>query len=447
MPRNAGNAANTPSSNTGPSKSRALLRPPQVETLQTVEKNPIIIDHTAERVQPVGKARRTRETTTPRISVLGSGTRAMGPTIPLGASTPRGSSNLPVVPAVSRLSIPPKPNSPPSGSSKTPSPRQGQKSPRIPAPPINAATDKTQAVTLEEIGQRVSEMMLRLTHDPMAAATLWGMLTLGLAYTTSNPVVSLLRRVLLVVAGIAPPMIGIAYTFFGQIRATFWNSSPGQKWMKPAPIELLEHVLENADPNAQSICQEIDNFCWKLPILNLGDTKGPILDDIVRNTRGRKPEVVVECGAGFGYSSLRVAHALGDPSGCRILSVDPSTMSHAVQAKLISFAGLNNVITQVYGTSSEHLRKVAAEGLKIDILILNHRKDAYLSDLVLALGMGLFRRGSIVVANNVLSPGCELFKDFVLAHTQLFSTSVHETHVEYSTSVKNEVLVSEFVGV
>lgn len=301
--------------------------------------------------------------------------------------------------------------------------------------------EKSVAESARDLWREVKRLVV---EEPAVTMTIWALVTLSLACSTTHPLVAMLRRTALLVSGIAPPLVALMISVSGQVRKRFWSSRASQKWLKPVPIELLEHVLTNASRDPVSVCEAIDKFCWKVPMLNFGDVKGPIVDKILRT---RRPKMVLEFGAHLGYSSVRFATILKTTPGARLISIDPSPMSHAVQAKLLAHAGVSDVVSAVFSTSEDYMRKMAAHKVKFDVVIFNHVQDSYMDNLQLALKLDLFRTGSIIIANNVLSPGCPKYKEFVTSQTQLFDTQVYETLREYSTNTDDEVLVSEYVAV
>jgi catechol O-methyltransferase len=84
---------------------------------------------------------------------------------------------------------------------------------------------------------------------------------------------------------------------------------------------------------------------------------------------------------------------------------------------------------------------------KLDLLFIDHDKAAYLADLQSILDRGWLHRGSIVVADNILSPGSPKYRAFMNQQQgKLFDTVEHKTHGEYQTLMPDLVLESEFLG-
>ena len=70
----------------------------------------------------------------------------------------------------------------------------------------------------------------------------------------------------------------------------------------------------------------------------------------------------------------------------------------------------------------------------------------YLSDLKLAIALGVLADGCVVVADNILYPGAPDFKEFVTHHSE-FNTTVYDTLLEYHRETPDQVVVSVYRGV
>jgi catechol O-methyltransferase len=62
--------------------------------------------------------------------------------------------------------------------------------------------------------------------------------------------------------------------------------------------------------------REIDEFCRKTPLMNIGEHKCLILRDVLETYR---PKSILELGCYFGYSSLFMAHH----SHAQVITFDP----------------------------------------------------------------------------------------------------------------------------
>lgn len=78
----------------------------------------------------------------------------------------------------------------------------------------------------------------------------------------------------------------------------FWNLNAFADWISPVPLEMLQYVLKNAEEgNAASIISKIDKFGWeKVPMMNVGDIKGELIDDAIINHSINNINYAVEFG-------------------------------------------------------------------------------------------------------------------------------------------------------
>jgi catechol O-methyltransferase len=94
----------------------------------------------------------------------------------------------------------------------------------------------------------------------------------------------------------------------------------------------------------------------------------------------------MELGTYVGYSALRIARKL--PEGGRLFSVEFNAHNAAGDG----------------GKTIEHLSKEIGPG-GLDLVFLDHAKDAYVTDLQSILSAGWLHGGSVAVADNVGFPG------------------------------------------
>jgi len=193
----------------------------------------------------------------------------------------------------------------------------------------------------------------------------------------------------------------------------------------------------------------IDKFAYeKSMLMNVGDEKGALLDAAVRRADAR---LALELGTYCGYGSLRIARAA--PSA-KVYSVEFAAANAEVARRIWAHAGVDDRITCVVGTIGDGGRTLEAlatehgfaEG-NLDLLFLDHDKNAYLPDLQSILDRGWLHHGSIVVADNVRIPGAPKYREYMREQQgKLWDTVEHKTHVEYQTLLADLVLESEYRG-
>lgn len=212
---------------------------------------------------------------------------------------------------------------------------------------------------------------------------------------------------------------------------------------------LLEYVLEHARPgDPDDAVRVIDEFCYHRSIMiNVGDEKGEFLDAAVRRSA---PRLVLELGTYCGYSALRMSRLL--PAGGRVVSVEFSAANAAIARRILDHAGVADRVTVVVGHLGDGGTTAAAleagHGVgpdSVDLVFLDHAKEAYLPDLRLMLERGWLHSGSVVVADNVKFPGAPEYREFMRQNQGgSWHTTEHQTHAEYQTLIKDLVLESEY---
>lgn len=241
------------------------------------------------------------------------------------------------------------------------------------------------------------------------------------------------------------------------LRWSFWRLMFGMKrltteWQVGDGREarLADEVVAKARRgDLADVIRVIDDFSYnKSFLINVGDVKGRILDAAIAET---KPARILELGTYCGYSALRMAAAA--PTA-KILSIEFSAANAAIARRILEHAGVAGRVTVVVGTLGDGGKTIQAlrdeHGLRpgsIDLVFVDHDKNAYVPDLQRILEQGWLRRGARVVADNIKFPGAPEYRAYMTENEgKRWRTVEHETHVEYQTMIKDLVLVSEYLA-
>lgn len=213
---------------------------------------------------------------------------------------------------------------------------------------------------------------------------------------------------------------------------------------------LAEYVTAKAKRgDAKDVIRVIDEYCYNESFLiNVGDEKGLILDAAVARA---KPSCILELGTYCGYSALRMAVAA---SSARIVSIEFNAANAQIARSIFEHAGVSSRIAIVVGTLGDGGKTVSAlkneQGFaasSVDLIFVDHDKNAYLPDLKLIIREGWLRHSGLVVADNVKFPGAPKYRAYMHENEgKLWRTDEHETHAEYQTMIKDLVLVSEYLA-
>lgn len=214
---------------------------------------------------------------------------------------------------------------------------------------------------------------------------------------------------------------------------------------------LRAYVLENARAgDLDDVIATIDEFCYQRSfMINVGDEKGALLDDAVRRVA---PKLILELGTYCGYSALRMARVM--PEGARIVSIEFRAENADIARAIWRHAGIEDRATVVVGTLGDGgatLDALAADhGFgpgAVDLVFLDHDKDAYVPDVQRLLERGWLHAGSVLVADNIKVPGAPAYRAYMREREgTTWRTVEHKAHVEYQTMIGDLVLESEYLG-
>lgn len=188
-------------------------------------------------------------------------------------------------------------------------------------------------------------------------------------------------------------------------------------------IELLHFVyskpsIEQIRNNPAAVLAAIDEYARTTKyLMNVGDDKGKIVTSLIAEVA---PATMVELGGYIGYSCILFGDAVKRAGGKRYFSLERNPEFAAVIASLVDLAGLSDVVKVVVGSSEASIRRLHATGALsgIDLMFLDHYKPAYTTDLKLCEELGLIRPGSVLAADNVITPGNPPYLEYVRSTVQ-----------------------------
>ncbi len=117
-----------------------------------------------------------------------------------------------------------------------------------------------------------------------------------------------------------------------------------------------------------------------------------------------RPRRLLELGTYCGYSALRMARRMLPDA--HLYTVEFNSANADIARRIFAHAGIDDRVTVVIGTlgdGGETLRKLREEhGFahgSLDLIFIDHDKDAYLTDLLRIEAEGWLHPGSVVVAD------------------------------------------------
>jgi len=136
-----------------------------------------------------------------------------------------------------------------------------------------------------------------------------------------------------------------------------------------------------------------------LPPINVTPTLGKLLWLLARAQGAR---TILEIGTLGGYSTIWLARAL--PSDGRLITLEADPNHAQIAWANIARAGLTDVVDLRLGRAQETLPKLAAERRgPFDLIFIDADKQSYPD--YLAWSLKLARRGSLIIADNVVRKG------------------------------------------
>jgi predicted O-methyltransferase YrrM len=136
-----------------------------------------------------------------------------------------------------------------------------------------------------------------------------------------------------------------------------------------------------------------------LPAINVAPNQGKLLQ-LLAQLQGAR--AILEVGTLGGYSTIWLARAL--PPGGRLITLEADPKHAEVARANIARAGLASVVELRLGRAQDTLPQIAAEGRgPFDLIFIDADKTGYPEYFAWALKLS--RRGSLIVADNVVRKG------------------------------------------
>lgn len=214
--------------------------------------------------------------------------------------------------------------------------------------------------------------------------------------------------------------------------------------------QVEAYVRANAAAgDLDAVIDAFDRFAYEESFLfNVGDEKGELLDATIERL---KPQRVLELGTYLGYSALRIARRM--PASGHVYTIEWNADNAATARRIIEHAGATSRITVIQGSLDDERTfraLVEQHGFgpgALDVLFLDHDKDAYGRDFERLLGAGWLHPGSVVLADNVLIPGAPAYRALISSgEGRRWTTRVHRTHAEYQSLLRDEMLESTLLS-
>ena len=130
-------------------------------------------------------------------------------------------------------------------------------------------------------------------------------------------------------------------------------------------------------------------------------------------------------------------------NGAHIYSIEADAESADIARALHEFAGVTDRITVIneYTDTSIPKLKEMCHLNTFDLVFIDHYKEVYLRDLKLLEQYGLIGKGTVVVADNVITPGAPDYLEYVRNNPN-YNTTFHEGTIEYREDLPDGIEIS-----
>ena len=136
-----------------------------------------------------------------------------------------------------------------------------------------------------------------------------------------------------------------------------------------------------------------------LPQINVAPNQGKLLTLLAKMMGATR---ILEIGTLGGYSTIWLARSL--PSGGTLVSLELEPHHADVARANLAFAGLDAVVEILVGPATASLQQLIETGTEpFDFIFIDADKEGYPE--YLALSLQLARRGTVIVADNVVRNG------------------------------------------
>lgn len=198
-------------------------------------------------------------------------------------------------------------------------------------------------------------------------------------------------------------------------------------------------MTKSKDDQIPNILRELEQLAKKEHLPSIGPIKGKIISEIIQKC---KPTMILEVGTLHGYSAILMTDLLlDDYHDAKLITIEIEKNLADIARKNIGKAGLAHKIEVVCGNALDVIPTLIA--YKFDLIFLDAVKSEYLQYLKLIEVNELMKKGSVVVADNVLLYENEM-KDYLeyVRNSGRYKSQTTETTLEFNKNVKDALETS-----
>lgn len=198
-------------------------------------------------------------------------------------------------------------------------------------------------------------------------------------------------------------------------------------------------MTKSKDDQIPNILRELEQLAKKEHLPSIGPIKGNIISEIIQKY---KPTTILEIGTLHGYSAILMTDLLLDYyHDAKLITIEIEKNLADIARKNIGKAGLAHKIEVVCGNALDVIPTLTA--YKFDLIFLDAVKSEYLQYLKLIEVNELMKKGSVVIADNVLLYENEM-KDYLeyVRNSGRYDSQTTESTLEFNKNVKDALETS-----
>lgn len=170
---------------------------------------------------------------------------------------------------------------------------------------------------------------------------------------------------------------------------------------------LPETTLSQVRGKPHEVLKLIDEYPQNF--MNIGPHKGK---QIVTRIKEKAPKTMIELGGYLGYSAVLFANEIADDPDAKYYSFELNPEFAKIATYVIDLAGLLDKVEIIVGRASYTLpafrQRLFSENKHytgLDFIFIDHWKDLYVPDLRVLESLNLIAPGTLIVADNIITPG------------------------------------------
>lgn len=207
---------------------------------------------------------------------------------------------------------------------------------------------------------------------------------------------------------------------------------------------LLKYIKENAKKgDLKDVIHTIDKFCYENHwMMNLGDEKGKIYQDELKKC---KSGIGLELGCYMGYSCLLALDAMSENlKDSKMVCIDPNKYTNKLAQEVFEYAGVSDRVKIFEGILMDFCEQMMKLDIHFHHVFLDHKKTAYLQDLIVLEKYNIIRSGTMLFADNVVIFKIDDYLNYVNKSDHYEKQKLYHTNLEYTDERKDGVHVSYF---